>query len=209
MSAIRRRARAFLGLPALDDPAAMEQPRVVPWLAAPAAFALALAALVVLGVVVEEFLPGRDNWQVNAPAIAGLTAILLLAPSSSTQPRARNAYVAAVVGLAIVGAGFGVAVAGHSSGTAYDATAFVVVTVAALAGCVQFTALTRVERWSMSTRAGSSTSATMGADRTPATARGAARRAAGASGAGATGTSGAGATGAPAAGGDDEPPAPG
>jgi len=50
MSPVRRRARAFLGLPALDDPDAMERPRVVPWLAAPAAFALALGALV-LGTV--------------------------------------------------------------------------------------------------------------------------------------------------------------
>lgn len=187
MTAVRRRARAFLGLPALDDPDAMKRPRVVPWPAAPAAFALALGALVAVGLILEQVFPSPDNWQVNAPAIAGLTAILLLAPSSSTQPRARNAYVAAVAGLAVVGAGFGVAVAGHTSGSGYGATAFLIVTAAALAGCVQFTALTRVERWSMSARAGSSTSATMGAGRAPAAgaarktpAAGAARKAPGA-----------------------------
>jgi hypothetical protein len=149
MSAIRWRARAFLGLPPLDDPAAMKEPRRVPWRAAPTAFALALGVLVALGVTLEKTLDGRDNWQVNAPAIAALTAILLLAPSSSTQPKARNAYVAAIVGLAIAGAGFGVAVAGHQPDTAYDTTAFVIVTVAALAGCFEFTALTRVKRWSL------------------------------------------------------------
>ena len=149
MSAIRRRGRAFLGLPALDDPAAMRELRAVPWRAAPAAFAVVLGVLVALGVALEQATPGQDNWQVNAPAIAGLTAILLLAPSSPTQPKARNAYVAAIVGLAIVGAGFGVAVAGHEPHTAYDTTAFVIVTVAALAGCLEFTALTRVKRWSL------------------------------------------------------------
>jgi len=152
LSTIRWRARAFLGLPALDDPAAMTRPRVVPWLAAPAAFALALGVLVGLGAGLEAAVDGRDNWQVNAPAIAGLTAILLLAPSSPTQPKARNALVAAVVGLAIVAAAFGVAVAVRKPDTAYGVTAFLIVTFGALAGCVEFTALTRVKRWTMTTK---------------------------------------------------------
>jgi protein-S-isoprenylcysteine O-methyltransferase Ste14 len=164
MSAIRWRARAFLGLPALDDPAAMKQPRAVPWLAAPAAFVVALAVLVAIGVAMQKALNGRDNWQVNAPAIAGLTAILLLAPSSPTQPKARNALVAAIVGLAVVGGGFGVAVAGHEPGTTYSATAFLIVTVGALAGCVEFTALTHVDRWTVATRAGSTADAVGKAD---------------------------------------------
>jgi hypothetical protein len=162
MKAIRSRARAFLGLPALDDPAATRQPRVVPWRAAPAAFALALALLVALGFALERALGGRDNWQVNAPAIAGLTAILLLAPSSSTQAKARNALVAAVVGLTIVGAGFGVAVARHKPDTAYGTTAFLIVTIGALVGCVEFTVLTHVDRWTLAARQGS----TVGAVRT-------------------------------------------
>jgi len=153
VDAIRRRTRAFLGLPAPEDTEALTRPRVVPWLAAPAAFVVALLGLVAIGVAVQQVLPGRDNWQVNAPAIAGLTAILLLAPSSPTQPRARNAVVAAIAGLAIAGAGYAAAVAGHQSDTTYSATAFLVVAVAALAGCVQFTALTRVERWSVTARA--------------------------------------------------------
>jgi hypothetical protein len=147
MSGIRRRTRAFLGLPALDDPAALTQPRTVPWLAAPAVFALALPMLVALGVAVEKALNGRNNWQVNAPAIAGLTAILLLAPSSPTQPRARNALVAAIVGLAVVGGGFGLAVAGHEPGTTYRATAFLIATAGTLAGCVVFAGITHVDRW--------------------------------------------------------------
>jgi len=133
----------------------MKQPRVVPWLAAPAAFVLALAALVAIGVALQKALYGRDNWQINAPAIAGLTAILLLAPSSPTQPKARNAVLAAIVGLAVVWGGYGVAVAGHEPGTTYSATAFLIVAVGAIAGCVEFTALTHVDRWTVSTRAGS------------------------------------------------------
>jgi hypothetical protein len=127
----------------------MKQPRAVPWLAAPTAFVLALAALVALGVALEKALNGRNNWQVNAPAIAGLTVILLLAPSSPTQPKARNALVAAIVGLAFVAGGFGVAVAGHKPGTPYGATAFLIVAVGALAGCAEFTALTHVNRWTV------------------------------------------------------------
>ncbi|HEY2671619.1 MAG TPA: hypothetical protein VGJ07_14770 [Rugosimonospora sp.] len=164
MSAIRRRTRAFLGLPALDDPAATTRLRVVPWLAAPAAFVVALAVFVAFGVALQRVLDGRDNWQVNSPAIAGLTAILLLAPSSPTQAKARNALVAAILGLAIVGGGFGVAVAGHTPGTTYSATAFLIVTVAALAGCVAFTALTRVQRWTVATQAGSAAGAVRKAD---------------------------------------------
>jgi hypothetical protein len=164
MSAIRRRARTFLGLPALDDPAAMKQPRVVPWLAAPAGFGLALAALIAIGVALQKALHARDNWQVNAPAIAGLTAILLLAPSSPTQPKARNAMVAAIVGLAIVSGGFAVAVAGHQPGTTYTATAFLIATVGALAGCVEFTALTHIERWTATAQNDS----TAGSERRPA-----------------------------------------
>jgi hypothetical protein len=164
MSAIRWRARAFLGLPALDDPVAMKQPRAVPWLAAPAAFVLALAVLVAIGVALQKALNGPNNWQINAPAIAGLTAILLLAPSSPTQPKARNALVASIVGLAIVGGGFGLAVAGHEPGTTYSATAFLIVTVGALAGCVEFTALTHVDRWAVATRAGSTAGAVAKAD---------------------------------------------
>ncbi|GIH14301.1 hypothetical protein Raf01_24730 [Rugosimonospora africana] len=155
MSAIRRHGRAFLGLPALDDPAAMKRLRVVPWLATPAAFAVALVGWTAIGIALQRALSGSDNWQVNAPAIAGLTAILLLAPSSPTQPKARNAWLAAIVGLAVVGAAFGIASAGHDQGTAYSATAFVVVALGALAGCVVFTALTRVERWSVAAQADS------------------------------------------------------
>lgn len=149
MSAIRRRTRAFLGLPAPDDATAMKRPRVVPWLAAPAAFAVALGALVALGAALETALNGQDNWQVNAPAIAGLTAVLLLAPSSPTQPRARNAWVAAIVGLAVVGAGYGVAVVMHEPGTTYSPAAFLTGTAGALAGCVAFAALTRVNTWTV------------------------------------------------------------
>ena len=137
----------------------MKQPRAVPWLAAPAAFVLALAVLVGVGVALQMGLSGRNNWQVNAPAIAGLTAILLLAPSSPTQPKARNSLVAAIVGLAIVGGGFVVAVAWHKPGTTYSATAFLMVTVGALAGCVEFTALTHVDRWTVTTRTGSTAGA--------------------------------------------------
>jgi hypothetical protein len=110
---------------------------------------------VVIGVALQRALNGRDNWQVNAPAIAALTTILLLAPSSPTQPKARNALVAAIVGLAIVSGGYAVAVAGHQPGTTYSATAFLIATVGALAGCVEFTALTHVDRWTVATSAGS------------------------------------------------------
>lgn len=164
MSAIRRRARAFLGLPALDDPDAMKRPRTVPWLAAPVAALLALPVLVAIGVALQKILNGRNNWQVNAPAIAGLTAILLLAPSSPTQPKARNALVAAIAGLVIVGGGYGVAVAGHEPGTTYSATAFLIATAGALAGCVQFAAITHIERWSTATGGGASAGATGRAD---------------------------------------------
>lgn len=161
MNAIHSRARAFLGLPALDDPAAMKQPRAVPWLAAPAAFTLALAVLVAIGVALQKAMNGNDNWQINAPTIAGLTAILLLAPSSPTQPKARNALIASIVGLAVTGGGVGVAVAWHATGTTYGATAFLIVTVAALAGCVEFTVLTHVDRWTLATQA-ESTAGTLG-----------------------------------------------
>jgi hypothetical protein len=164
MSAIRRRGRAFLGLPSLDDPNAVQRPRTVPWLAAPVVFVLALPVLVAIGVAVEKALGGRNNWQVNAPAIAGLTVILLLAPSSSTQPRARNAFVAAVVGLAVVAVGYGVAVAGHDPATTYGATAFLLATAGALAGCVGFTAITHVDGWTTATRGGASAGATKKAD---------------------------------------------
>lgn len=157
MSTIRRRGRAFLGLPALDDPAAMKRLRVVPWLAAPAAFVCALAVWTAVGIALQRFLDGPDDWQVNAPALSGLTAILLLAPSSPTQPKARNAWLAAIVGLAVVGGGLGAAAAGHEEGTAYGAAAFAVATAGALAGCVGFTALTRVDRWSTIAQAGSAT----------------------------------------------------
>jgi hypothetical protein len=159
MSAIRSRARAFLGLPATDDPAAMKQPRAVPWLAAPAAFVVGLAGLVAIGVALEKAMNGRDNWQINAPTIAGLTAILLLAPSSPTQPKARNALVASIVGLIVMGGGVGVAVAWHAPGTTYSATAFLIVTIAALAGCVEFTVFTHVDRWTVATQADSTAGA--------------------------------------------------
>jgi hypothetical protein len=155
MSAIRRRARTFLGLPALDDPGATKRPRIVPWLAAPAVFGLALAVLIAIGVALQKALHSRDNWQVNAPAIAALTTILLLAPSSPTQPRARNALVAAIVGLAVVSGGYALAVAGHQPGTTYTATAFLIAAVGALAGCVEFTALTHIDRWSAAAHNGS------------------------------------------------------
>jgi hypothetical protein len=157
MSALSRRARAFLGLPALDDPAATTRLRIVPWHAAPAVFVVALAVLSAVGAGLQHVLHGRDNWQVNAPAIAGLTAILLLAPSSPTQARARNAWAAALVGLAVVAGGFGVAAAGHETGTAYGAGAFAIATAGALAGSLGFTALTRVDRWSAVSQAGSVT----------------------------------------------------
>jgi hypothetical protein len=159
MSALSRRARAFLGLPALDDPAATTRLRIVPWRAAPAAFVVALAVLSAVGAGLQRVLHGRDNWQVNAPAIAGLTAILLLAPSSPTQARARNAWAAALVGLAVVAGGFAVAAAGHKTGTAYGARAFAIATAGALAGSLGFTALTRVDRWSAVSQAGSVTGA--------------------------------------------------
>lgn len=168
MSAIRSRARALLGLPALDDPVAMQRPRAVPRLAAPAAFVVALAVLVTIGVALQEALHGRDNWQINAPAIAGLTAILLLGPSSPTQPKARNAVLASIVGLAIAGGGFGVAVAVHEPGATYGATAFLIVTVGALAGCVEFAALTRVNRWTVATLADPAPSAVGKPDDVPA-----------------------------------------
>src|SRR5262245_4826153 len=126
MSTNRSRVREFLGLPALDDPVAMTRPRAVPWRAAPAAFAAALTALVVIGVAVQAVWHRHDNWQVNSPAIAGLTAILLLAPSSPTQPRARHAMTSAFVGLAIIGAAYGVAVARQESGSGYGVAAFVI-----------------------------------------------------------------------------------
>jgi hypothetical protein len=137
----------------------MKRPRAVPWLAAPATFALALVVLVAIGVALQKAFHGRDNWQVNAPSIAGLTAILLLAPSSSTQPKARNALVAAVGGLAVVAGGFGVTVAGHEPDTTYSAMAFVIVAVGAIAGCLVFTALTHVEGWTMAARTGSTAAA--------------------------------------------------
>jgi hypothetical protein len=115
-------------------------------------------------VALQKALNGRNNWQINAPAIAGLTAILLLAPSSPTQPKARNALVAAIAGLAIVGGGFGVAAAGHEPGTTYGAPAFLIVTAGALAGCVGFAAVTHVERWTTATRGGSSAGAMGKAD---------------------------------------------
>src|SRR6185369_10145692 len=119
MTASPSRVRAFLGLPALDDPVAMTQPRAIPWRAAPAAFGVALAVLTAIGIAVQEVWNGRDNWQVNSPAIAGLTAILLLAPSSPTQPRARHAITSAIVGLAIIGAAYLVAIARQDAGTGY------------------------------------------------------------------------------------------
>jgi hypothetical protein len=164
MSAIRRRARAFLGLPALDDPTAMKRPRTVPWLAAPVVFVLALPVLVAIGVALQKALNGRNNWQVSAPAIAGLTAILLLAPSSSTQPKARNALVAAIVGLAVVAGGYGVAVAGHEPGTTYSATGFLIATAGALAGCVGFAAVTHVDGWTTATRGGAAAGTMENAD---------------------------------------------
>jgi hypothetical protein len=155
MGAIRSAGRAFLGLPDLGDPAPMTEPRIIPWRAAPAAFAVALAGLILTGLALQTALNGRDNWQVNAPAIAGLTTILLLASSSPTQPRARNAVVAATVGLAVVGGAFTVAIARQEPGTAYGVGAFLIATVGALAGCLEFTALTHVDRWTVSTPAGS------------------------------------------------------
>jgi hypothetical protein len=95
----------------------MTQPRVVPWLAAPAAFVLSLVVLVAIGVGLQKALNGRDDWQINSLAIAGLTAILLLALSSPARPKTRNALISSIVGLAIVGGGFGVTVAGHQPGT--------------------------------------------------------------------------------------------
>ena len=149
MTASPSRVRAFLGLPALDDPAAMTQPRAIPWRAAPAAFAVALVVLAATGIAVQEVWNGRDNWQVNSPAIAGLTAILLLAPSSPTQPRARHAMTSAIVGLAVIGAAYVVAIARQDSGTGYGAAAFIITTIGALAGCAEFTFLTRAERWTI------------------------------------------------------------
>jgi len=167
MNATRSRTRAFLGLPDVDDAAAMKRPRAVPWLAAPAAFVVALAVVVAIGVALQTTLHGRDNWQVNAPAIAGLTAILLLAPSSPTQPKARNAWVAAIAGLAVVGGGYSIPVAHHVPGTAYGAAAFLVVAGCAVAGCVAFTALTHVNNWTAAALAGSTTDAGENADGGP------------------------------------------
>jgi hypothetical protein len=154
MNAVRSGTRAFLGLPAVDDAVAMKQPRAVPWLAAPVAFMAILLVLAGLGVALEAILPGRDNWPVNAPAIAGLTAILLLAPSSPTQPKARNAWLAAVVGVAVVGVGYRIPTAHHAPATAYSCIAFLIAGGGALAGCVAFTALTRVDSWTATTPAG-------------------------------------------------------
>ena len=167
MRAIRSRTRAFLGLPAVDDEDAMKRPRAVPWLAAPVAFVVALAVLVAIGVALQAALHGRDSWQVNAPAIAGLTAILLLAPSSPTQPRARNAWGAAIVGLAVVGGGYRTSTAHHVPGTAYGAVAFLVVAGGAVAGCLAFTGLTHVTHWTASVPAGSTTDTADNADGEP------------------------------------------
>jgi hypothetical protein len=95
----------------------------------------------------------RNNWQVNAPAISGLTVILLLAPSSPTQPKAHHALVASIAGLSVLAAGYGIAVNGHPPGTPYNAAAFLIVTAAAFAGCIEFTALTHLGHWTGTTRA--------------------------------------------------------
>jgi hypothetical protein len=145
----------------------MTRPRAVPWLAAPAAFVVALAVVVAIGVALQAALHGRDNWQVNAPAIAGLTAILLLAPSSPTQPKARNAWVAAIAGLAVVAGGYSIPTAHHAPGTAYSSVAFLIAAGGAVGGCVAFTALTRVNNWTAAEPAGSISDAGENADGGP------------------------------------------
>lgn len=146
MSAIRRRTRAVLGLPALDDPDALTRPRTVPWHAAPLTFAVALVFLVAFGVAIQKGFGDRTNWQVNAPAIAGLIAILSLAPASPRQAKARNALLAAIIGLLVGWGSFAAALVGHTHGTAYNTVAFGIVTGGALAGCLAFTAITHVGR---------------------------------------------------------------
>ena len=146
MSAIRQRTRAVLGLPALDDPHALARPRSVPWHAAVLTFAVALVFLIAFGVAIQKGFGDRTNWQVNAPAIAGLIAILSLAPASPKQAKARNALLAGIVGLVIVWGGFAAALVGHTHGTTYNAMAFGIVTGGAIVGCLAFTAITHVGR---------------------------------------------------------------
>jgi len=146
MSAIRRRTRAVLGLPALDDPDALARPRTVPWHAAVLTFAVAMVLLIAFGVAIQKGFGDRTNWQVNAPAIAGLIAILSLAPPSPRQAKARNALLAAIVGLVIGWGSFAAALIGHTHGTTYNAMAFGIVTGGAIVGCLAFTAITHVGR---------------------------------------------------------------